>query len=404
MSFEIKDQNKEIAVITITVTKDEMAEAMKNAAGMTGSEDEGANRQYAINFEASKAIQAVFEEQGLKLASEPKVDVKDEENGDVEITVTCPLVPEVTLGQYTGFNIIKEAVEVKDEEVLEEVNRQINAQSLWEDVDAPAEKGNQVLIDFVGEKEGVPFEGGTANDYPLVLGSNSFIPGFEDQLIGIKAGEKKDIDVTFPEDYFEPTLAGAPVVFKITCKAVQTPVQPELSDAFVAKLGHEQIKTVAELKDVTKQQLVQMKQQEADNKQAMAILDKVIEQAQVEVPQAMIDNQVAQHLNELQQQIQQYGMDFNQYMEMTGQTLDDFKKQMAPSAEQEIKQALILAAIAEKEQIQADQEEINAEYQLLSNVYQMPAEQLQMFIPAQAVAAQLIQRKAIDFLRSNNDK
>lgn len=404
MSFEIKDQNKEIAVITITVTKEEMAEAMKKAAEMTGSEEEGANRQYAINFEASKAIQAVFEEQGLKLASEPKVDVKDEENGDVEITVTCPLVPEVTLGQYTGFNIIKEAVEVKDEEVLEEVNRQINAQSLWEDVDTPAEKGNQVLIDFVGEKEGVPFEGGTANDYPLVLGSNSFIPGFEDQLIGIKAGEKKEIEVTFPEDYFEPTLAGAPVVFKITCKAVQTPVQPELSDAFVAKLGHEQIKTVDELKDITKQQLVQMKQQEADNKQAMAILDKVIEQAQVEVPQAMIDSQVAQHLNELQQQIQQYGMDFNQYMEMTGQTLDDFKKQMAPSAEQEIKQALILAAIAEKEQIQADQEEINAEYQLLSNVYQMPAEQLQMFVPAQAVAAQLIQRKAIDFLRNNNEK
>ncbi len=397
MSFTIKDLNKEIAVITLNVNKEELEEAIKKAAEITGNEDEAANRQYAIHMEASKAIQAVFEEKGLKLASEPKVDVKDEEDGAIEVTITCPLVPEVTLGQYTGFNILKEAVDVNDEQVLEEVNRQIQSQSLWEDVDTPAENGNQVLIDFTGEKDGVPFEGGSAKDYPLILGSNSFIPGFEDQLIGIKKGEEREINVSFPEDYFEPTLAGQPVVFKINCKAVEEQVKPELSDAYVEKLGHEEIKTVEQLKAVTK-----MKEQEAENKQAMEILDQVVQQAKVEVPQAMIDNQVAQHLNELQSQIQQYGMDFNQYMEMTGQTLDDFKKQMAPSAEQEIKQALILAAIAEKEQIQVDQEEIEKEYNLLASVYQMPAQQLQMFVPAEAVAAQLVQRKAIDFLRKNN--
>ena len=185
-------------------------------------------------------------------------------------------------------------------------------------------------------------------------------------------------------------------------RSVEEQVKPELSDAYVEKLGHEEIKTVEQLKAVTKEQLTKMKEQEAENKQAMEILDQVVQQAKVEVPQAMIDNQVAQHLNELQSQIQQYGMDFNQYMEMTGQTLDDFKKQMAPSAEQEIKQALILAAIAEKEQIQVDQEEIEKEYNLLASVYQMPAQQLQMFVPAEAVAAQLVQRKAIDFLRKNN--
>lgn len=402
MSFTIKDLNKEIAVITLNVNKEELEEAIKKAAEITGNEDEAANRQYAIHMEASKAIQAVFEEKGLKLASEPKVDVKDEEDGAIEVTITCPLVPEVTLGQYTGFNILKEAVDVNDEQVLEEVNHQIQSQSLWEDVDTPAENGNQVLIDFTGEKDGVPFEGGSAKDYPLILGSNSFIPGFEDQLIGIKKGEEREINVSFPEDYFEPTLAGQPVVFKINCKAVEEQVKPELSDAYVEKLGHEEIKTVEQLKAVTKEQLTKMKEQEAENKQAMEILDQVVQQAKVEVPQAMIDNQVAQHLNELQSQIQQYGMDFNQYMEMTGQTLDDFKKQMAPSAEQEIKQALILAAIAEKEQIQVDQEEIEKEYNLLASVYQMPAQQLQMFVPAEAVAAQLVQRKAIDFLRKNN--
>lgn len=404
MDKKLRKENKDTVVIEAVVAKADLDEVIKTVAERQGSEDEAANREAALQFEAMQLIQEAVTEEGLKLATQPEMKFKDEKDGDVLITIVCTLVPDVDLGKYTGFDVLKEEVNVSDEEVLEYVMQQVNSQEMWEDVDRPAKEHDQVLIDFIGVKDGVPFDGGSAENYPLVLGSHSFIPGFEEQLIGIKKEEQKEVNVSFPEDYFEPSLAGAPVVFQITCHAVQEKVEPQLNDAFVEKLGVENVKTVEEFKATAKEHMHEIKEQEAKNKQALEILDKVVEDAKVDVPQAMIDQQVEQELGQLKQQIQQYGMQFDQYLQMAQTTEEDLKKQIEPQAIMQIKQALILIAIAEKEQIEASQEEIAQEYELMSNVYHMPKEQLQMFISDDVIRPQIIQRKTLDFLTKNNSK
>lgn len=404
MDKKLRKENKDTVVIEAVVAKADLDEVIKTVAERQGSEDEAANREAALQFEAMQLIQEAVTEEGLKLATQPEMKFKDEKDGDVLITIVCTLVPDVDLGKYTGFDVLKEEVNVSDEEVLEYVMQQVNSQEMWEDVDRPAKEHDQVLIDFIGVKDGVPFDGGSAENYPLVLGSHSFIPGFEEQLIGIKKEEQKEVNVSFPEDYFEPSLAGAPVVFQITCHAVQEKVEPQLNDAFVEKLGVENVKTVEEFKATAKEHMHEIKEQEAKNKQALEILDKVVEDSKVDVPQAMIDQQVEQELGQLKQQIQQYGMQFDQYLQMAQTTEEDLKKQIEPQAIMQIKQALILIAIAEKEQIEASQEEIAQEYELMSNVYHMPKEQLQMFISDDVIRPQIIQRKTLDFLTKNNSK
>ncbi len=404
MDKKLRKENKDTVVIEAVVAKADLDEVIKTVAEKQGSEDEAANREAALQFEAMQLIQEAVTEEGLKLATQPEIKFKDEKDGDVLITIICTLVPDVDLGKYTGFDVLKEEVNVSDEEVLEYVMQQVNSQEMWEDVDRAAKENDQVLIDFIGVKDGVPFDGGSAENYPLVLGSHSFIPGFEEQLIGIKKEEQKEVNVSFPEDYFEPSLAGAPVVFQITCHAVQEKVEPQLNDAFVEKLGMENVKTVEDFKAAAKEHMHEVKEQEAKNKQALEILDKVVEDAKVDVPQAMIDQQVEQELGQLKQQIQQYGMQFDQYLEMAQTTEEDLKKQIEPQAIMQIKQALILIAIAEKEQIEASQEEIAQEYEVMSNVYRMQKEQLQMFISDDVIRPQIIQRKTLDFLTKNNSK
>ena len=404
MDKKINKPNKDTVLIETVVAKADLDEVIKNVAESQKSEDEAANLESAKQFEAMQLIQEAIIEEGLKLATQPEIEFKEEKDGDLRITVACTLVPDVNLGKYTGFEVLKEEVSVSDEEVLEYVNQQIQSQDMWEDVDRPAQDGDQVVIDFIGVKDGVPFDGGSAENYPLILGSHSFIPGFEEQLIGIQKGEQKEINVSFPEDYFEASLAGAPVVFQVTCHAVKEKIAPQLDDAFIEKLGLENVKTVEEFKATSKEHMREIKEQEAKNKQAIEILDKVVADAQVEVPQKMIDQQVDQQLNELKGQLQQYGMQFDQYMQMAQTTEEEFRKQLEPQAVTQIKQALILIAIAEKEKIEATQEEIAQEYELMSTLYHMPAEQLQMFISDDVIRPQIVQRKTLDFLTKNNSK
>lgn len=405
MNYTVDTEQKNLAVITVNIDKEDWLKDIEAAKEATKSDNEEEIRKYAISSASAYAIEQAISENKLKLATEPAIQADSTDEGGIKITLTCPLVPEVTLGKYTGFNIPAEVVSVEDEEVLQEINQELAKQNIWTEVPAgtEAQNGNRVIIDFVGEKDGVPFDGGAGNDYPLVLGSNTFIPGFEDQLIGIKAGEQKDVEVSFPEDYFEKSLAGAPVVFHVTCKAVQQEEKAELTDEFIQKLKLEDIKTVDELKAKVKDQMLVLKKQEAANKQGMEILSKVVEDAKVEVPEVMINNQVSQHLTQIENSIKQYGMNIEQYFEMTGQTADELKKSLIPQAETEIKQALILEAIAEKENISAQQEEIEQEYQFLASMYNMPAQQLQMMIPQGAVAYQILQKKAMEFLQNHND-
>lgn len=406
MDYKIEYPEKNTAVIYVTVDKEEWQEDLKTAAEVTKTEDANANREYAISAAAGQALSEAVAKENLKVASQPSLTADDNEDGSVSITLTVPLVPEVKLGAYTGLDLEKAGVSVTEEEVLSHALAAVNQQKIWDTLpaDTPAEKGDQVIIDFVGEKDGVPFEGGTGKDYPLILGSGSFIPGFEDQLIGAKAGEKVDVNVTFPADYFEPSLAGQPVVFHCTVKEVQKEIKPEMSDAFIERMQLEGVKTVDDLMARAKADMIAMKEQEAENDFAMRILDKVAANAEVEIPQTMIDNQVRQHMAQYEQQLQQYGMNFAEFLKASGQTEEEFQSRLIPQAEQEIRSALVLEAIADKEEIKATNEEIEDEYKLLTTVYRFPAEQLKMLISEASVAYQVAQRKTLDFLKASNEK
>lgn len=403
MTYEPSYPEKGLAVITITVPKDEFASELDKAKEAVKSDDENIIRQYAISAFASQALAA--EQDKLKLATQPALTADTAENGDELITLTCKLLPEVELGQYKGFNIPKEETELNDEELMLEINRRLNAQQIWRDVPegTPAEEGDRVVIDFAGKKDGVAFDGGTGENYPLVLGSHSFIPGFEEQLIGIKAGEKRDINVTFPEQYFEPSLAGQPVVFEITCKNVQKAIEPKLDDTFIQALEMKGVKTVDEFRDSVKAEMEAAKKQEAELRQIEKIVAKVVDASNVDVPQEMINSQVDQMVAEYNSNFQQHGLNMDQFLEMTNQTLDAFKKSLEPQALNDIKTALILEAIATKEDLHAEEKEIEQEYALLSRIYGFPAQQLSSLIPAGAVAYQIEQKKAMDFLKEHNE-
>lgn len=406
MDYKIEYPEKNTAVIYLTVSKEDWQKDIEAAKEVTKTDDANANREYVISAEAGKVLADAVQKDNLKIASQPALTADDNEDGSVSITLTVPLVPEVTLGQYTGLDLEKAGVDVTEEEVLSHALAAVNQQKIWETLpaDASAEKGDQVIIDFVGEKDGVPFEGGTGKDYPLILGSGSFIPGFEDQLIGAKAGEKVEVNVVFPENYFETSLAGQPVIFHVTVKEVQKEIKPEMTDEFIARMKLDGVKTVDDLMARAKMDMIAMKEQEAENDFAMKILDKVAANASVEIPQSMIDNQVNQHMQQYEQQLQQYGMTFADFLKASKQTEEEFKSRLIPQAEQEIRSALVLEAIADKEEIKASSEEIEDEYKLLTTIYRFPAEQLKMLIPEASVAYQVAQRKTLDFLKAHNEK
>ena len=305
---------------------------------------------------------------------------------------------------YTGLNFKKEPATVTDEEILHEVQQRIFSHRAWKDVPVgtPAEKGDQVIIDFVGEKDGVPFPGGSAENFPLVLGSGQFIPGFEDQLIGSVQGEHVQVNVSFPEDYFEKSLAGQPVIFRVVVNQIQKPLVPELTDAFVAEMKLEGVKTVDELRARAQADMMAVKEEEMENRLAYDILHRIAEGAQMDIPQAMIESQVNQHIQQYQGQLQQLGMTLDQFLQTSHQTLEQFKEKIVPEATEELRAALVLDAIAQEQQIKANDEELQKEYELVSTMYNFAPEQLKLIIPPQTVAAQITQRKTLDYLKEQN--
>ncbi len=406
MDYKIEFPEKNKAVITFTIAKANYEEDLEAAKKTTGSDDAATNQEFVLAQEAGKVFTEAAAEHTLKLAAQPAFLSEADDNGDVNVTLTCTLVPEVTLPAYTGLNFEKQPVSVSDEEVLSSVIARVNQTTLFEPLpeDAVAENGNEVVIDFAGEKDGVAFEGGTATDYPLVLGSHTFIPGFEDQLLGVKAGDERNVEVTFPEDYFEPSLAGAPVIFKCKVKSIQQLVTPALDDEFIKKMNLEGATTVEELKEKIKEEMLRNKEEEAENELAFSILNRIADGAKMDIPAEMIDSQVAQHMSQYEGQLKQYGMSFDDFLKASHQTAEDFRKRLLPEAEKELRAALVLEAISEAEQIRADEEDLRKEYELLARVYNFPPEQLHMLIPGEAVAAQITQRKTLEFLKANNTK
>lgn len=300
----------------------------------------------------------VVEENKLNVVDRPSVDFSQIERGkDLIFTCEVFVTPDVTLGDYKGVEVVKVEPVVAEGAVDKEIERARDNAARMIEVDRPAEKGDIVLIDYAGFNGDEQFEGGTAEDHELELGSGTFIPGFEDQLIGASAGEDRDVNVTFPEQYHAPELAGKPVVFKCKVKAVQTKELPELDDEFAQDVS--EFDTFEEYKKNIEDKKLEEAREQADAQMENELVNKIVANAEIDVPQAMIARQADQMINSMAQRMRYQGISLEDFMKYTGQTIDMMRQQYAPEAERRVRTELTLKAIAAAEQITPTDDEIS---------------------------------------------
>ncbi|MGG3338995.1 trigger factor [Bacillus subtilis] len=343
------------------------------------------------------------EEAGIEPVDRPEIDVEKIEKGESLIfTAKVTVKPEVKLGDYKGLGIEKDDTTVTDEDVQNELKALQERQAeLVVKEEGAVEEGNTVVLDFEGFVDGEAFEGGKAENYSLEVGSGSFIPGFEDQLVGLEAGAEKDVEVTFPEEYHAEDLAGKPAVFKVKIHEIKAKELPELDDEF-AKDIDEEVETLAELTEKTKKRLEEAKENEADAKLREELVLKASENAEIDVPQAMVDTELDRMLKEFEQRLQMQGMNLELYTQFSGQDEAALKEQMKEDAEKRVKSNLTLEAIAKAENLEVSDEEVDAELTKMAEAYNMPVENIKQAIGStDAMKEDLKVRKAIDFLVDN---
>ncbi|MHB9997133.1 trigger factor [Bacillus spizizenii] len=343
------------------------------------------------------------EEAGIEPVDRPEIDVEKIEKGESLIfTAKVTVKPEVKLGDYKGLGVEKDDATVTDEDVQNELKALQERQAeLVVKEEGAVEEGNTVVLDFEGFVDGEAFEGGKAENYSLEVGSGSFIPGFEEQLVGLEAGAEKDVEVTFPEEYHAEELAGKPAVFKVKIHEIKAKELPELDDEF-AKDIDEEVETLAELTEKTKKRLEEAKENEADAKLREELVLKASENAEMDVPQAMVDTELDRMLKEFEQRLQMQGMNLELYTQFSGQDEAALKEQMKEDAEKRVKSNLTLEAIAKAENLEATDEEVDAELTKMAEAYNMPVENIKQAIGStDAMKEDLKVRKAIDFLVEN---
>ena len=396
MSVKIENLEKNIVKLTIEVPAEELEEAIQEAylsqrgqISMPGFRKGKAPRKMiekmygaGIFYEeaANELIASEYakaaDESDLDIVSQPEIAVVELESGKPFVfTATVAIKPEVTLGEYKGVEIPKADLEVSEEDVAAELKVEQEKNSRLVAVeDRPVEDGDTVRLDFEGFVDEVAFEGGKGEDYPLAIGSNSFIPGFEEQLIGAKIGEALDVNVTFPEEYQAPELAGKPAVFKCTVNKIETKELPELDDEFAKDVS--EFDTLEEYKADVKVNLAKKKEEAAKNAKEDAVVDKVIENAEMDIPDAMLETQTGQLLDDFSRRIQAQGLDMEQYMQITGSNIDALREQMRPQAVKRIQSRLVLEKIAEVENIEVSEERIDEEIAKMAEMYKMEADKL----------------------------
>ncbi|MFP7320141.1 trigger factor [Bacillus spizizenii] len=343
------------------------------------------------------------EEAGIEPVDRPEIDVEKIEKGESLIfTAKVTVKPEVKLGDYKGLGVEKDDATVTDEDVQNELKALQERQAeLVVKEEGAVEEGNTVVLDFEGFVDGEAFEGGKAENYSLEVGSGSFIPGFEEQLVGLEAGAEKDVEVTFPEEYHAEELAGKPAVFKVKIHEIKAKELPELDDEF-AKDIDEEVETLAELTEKTKKRLEEAKENEADAKLREELVLKASENAEMDVPQAMVDTELDRMLKEFEQRLQMQGMNLELYTQFSGQDEAALKEQMKEDAEKRVKSNLTLEAIAKAENLEVTDEEVDAELTKMAEAYNMPVENIKQAIGStDAMKEDLKVRKAIDFLVEN---
>lgn len=396
MSVQVENLEKNMAKLTIEVAAEEFEKAVqaaymknKNKITIPGFRKGKAPRVMiekmygtGIFFEdaANALIQREYpkaaDESGLDIVSYPEIDVVQVEKGKSFIfTAEVAVKPEVTLGEYKGLEVEVAPVEVTEEEVAAELKREQENNSRTIDVDDRAvAEGDMVTLDFEGFVDGEAFEGGKGTDYPLTIGSNSFIPGFEDQLVGAELNTEVEVNVTFPENYHANDLAGKPAVFKCTVKAIKVKELPELDDEFAKDVS--EFDTLDEYKADIEKNLRERKEGVAKREREDKVVDAVIANAQMDIPEAMIQNQIQQLMNDFVQRMQAQGLSIDQYYQFTGLDQAKIQEQMRPQALKRIQSRLVLEKVAEVENIQISDEKFEEELKTMADMYKMEVEKL----------------------------
>lgn len=337
-------------------------------------------KQEAFEILANECYTKALTDEKLIPVSDPKItESKFEENEDMELTLTVTLKPEPELGEYKGLSVEKKVVEITDKEVDEAIDDlRKRAAKMVVVKDAIIEKGDFAIIDFAGTVDGKPFSGGEGKGYPLEVGSGSFIPGFEEQLVGLKAGDSTDVDVTFPESYFVKELANKEAIFKVHVQDVKRKELPELNDEFVS--ANSDSKTVEELKSTLKERLQKSGEQQSQVEYERALVMKAVENAVFEVPDIMVEDRVSRMVDELQMSLESRKMNMDMYMKYTGQDMTKIRENQKPTAIENVKTDLVLDAIAKAENLQISEEEVNAEMAAIASQHGASVEDVKKII------------------------
>ena len=400
MSLQVEKMEKNMAKLTIEVAAEDLEKAMQNAyqkakgrISIPGFRKGKAPRKmieqmYGKGVFLEDAVNALIPEHyskalaecELEIVSQPTIDITQAEPGKAFIfTAEVAVKPEVTLGDYKGVEVPKTEITVTDEDVEAELKKEQEKNSRTINVeDRGAQLQDVVTIDFEGSVDGVPFDGGQATEYPLTLGSNTFIPGFEEQLVGAKVGDDVDVKVTFPEEYQAKELAGKEAIFKCAVKKIEAKELPELDDDFAKDVS--EFNTLAEYKEHVKTNLEDKKADEAKRAKEDAAVDKAIENAQMDIPEAMLMTQCRQMLDDFSRRMQSQGLSMDQYFQFTGMTADKMMDELRPQAEKRIKTRLVLEAIAKAENIEITDEKLDEEIAKMAEAYQMEADKLKSFM------------------------
>lgn len=356
-------------------------------------------KQEAFELVANQCYTEALEQEKLIPVSDPKVeDSVFEENKDMELTIKVTLKPEVKLGDYKELHVEKEAVEVTDEAVEEQVQglRSRHAKMVEAEEGAVIEKGDFAIIDFAGTVDGEPFSGGEGKGYPLEVGSNSFIPGFEDQLVGLKKGDSTDVDVTFPDEYFVKELAGKQAIFKVNVQDVKRKELPELTDEYVA--ANSDCKTVEELRASYKERMQKAAENNAQIAYEKALIDLAVANAEFEVPEIMIEDRVTQMIDEMRMSLEARKLTLEQYMQYSGIDMKQLRERQHDAAVENVKTDLVLDAIAKAENIQVSMEDVDSELSAIASQHGATLEDVKKIIKSNGtmglLLANILRRKA----------
>ena len=396
MSVQVEKLEKNMAKLTIEVSAEDFEAALEKAyqknkgkIALPGFRKGKAPRKMiekmygvgvfyedAANIIIPEAYAKAADECGEDIVSQPDINVTQIEKGKPFIfTAEVALKPAVTLGEYKGVEVEKTEVAVSEEEVDKEVDRERESNARELDIDDRAvENGDKIKLNFEGFVDGVPFEGGKGEDYPLTIGSGSFIPGFEEQLVGANIGEEVEVNVTFPEDYHAEDLKGKPAVFKCTVNEIKVKELPAADDEFAKDVS--EFDTLAEYRDDIRAKLLDRKTQDAKREKENKVVAKAVENATMEIPDAMIDEQVRRMADDFTRRIESQGISVEQYMQFTGMTADKMLEQMRPEALKRIQNSLVLEAIAKAEDIQISDERLDEEIGKMAEQYKMETEKL----------------------------